>query len=117
MFSLEVNTAERYRPKTCPPGQPQTINRDRDSDSYSTQSLLSFTDQRVREARLLAFYCLDDKNTESLTTPFITRNLAYFNDVFPAHLWDTDVILTDGGYDRFTGVVQNIKALAADGGV
>jgi hypothetical protein len=63
----------------------------------------------------LCFYCLD-KNTESLTPPFIPRNTAYVNDVAPAHLWDTD-ILTDDGYNRFMSIVQQIKALAADEGV
>jgi hypothetical protein len=63
----------------------------------------------------LCFYCLD-KNTESLTPPFIPRISAYINDVTPAHLWDTD-ILTDEGYNRFMGFVQRIKALATNEGV
>lgn len=63
----------------------------------------------------LCIYCLD-KNTESLTPPFIPRNPAYVNDVAPAHPWNTD-ILTDDGYNRFMGVVQRIKALAVEEGV
>jgi hypothetical protein len=66
----------------------------------------------------LCFYCLD-KNTESLTPPFIPRNPACVNDVAPTYLWDTD-ILTDDGYNHFMGIVQRTvrtKALSVDEGV
>ena len=63
----------------------------------------------------LCFYCLD-KKAESLTPRFIPRDTAYIKDVAPAHLWGSD-LLTDDGYDRFMGIVQRVKARAADEGV
>ena len=112
MFFLEVKTALTIRnvsSRAAADGQMRLRLEQLFDESLSELHGISALGTR------LCFYCLD-KNTESLTPPRIPRNPAYVNDVAPAHLWNTD-ILTDDGYNRFMGIVQRIKAIAAEEGV
>ena len=60
----------------------------------------------------LCFYSLD-KILEPIITPLaIPRNEAYINDTAPVDGWNSG-ILTDDGYNRFMGVCEEVKTLAA----
>ena len=93
-----------------------------DADDQMRQRLRQLYDQSLSELRgisalgtKLCFYSLD-KSLESLTPLAIPRNEAYINDTAPVARWDSDM-LTDNGYDRFMGVCNEVKALAAAEGV